>query len=186
MMDEYSEKLFSCNEEVYYFKGSLVSVDWALLTWLKERAQENIRRRARICAHPRVDDFVHEMIIVHSLGNYIPPHKHYGKSESFHMIDGEMRVVIFSDDGRLVDVITLSSISRSVEKIYYRLQDNLFHCIIPLTEFVIFHEVTRGPFREQDTVIAGWAPAEEAEHDRIDRFQQRLKNEVMLFLKEMD
>ena len=64
-----------------------------LFNWPK-----NPRQRARYCTHSLVDDEVHEMVIYHKEGTYIRPHKHIGKTESFHLIDGEADVVFFDDE----------------------------------------------------------------------------------------
>ena len=65
------------------------------------------RSRIRLCAHPDVNDTLHEMLIVHEKGTYVRPHKHLNKTESVHIIEGSVDVVIFDDDGNITDVIQM-------------------------------------------------------------------------------
>ena len=150
------------NEEVFYCKEAIVRVGAAELAFLKERAAANRRRRARLCAHGGVDDGVHEMIIVHAQGAYVRPHRHKNKSESFHMIDGAMQVVLMADDGELSKVFEMGPAGQG-EMFYYRLNESIYHTVLPTTDWVVFHEVTNGPFRPGDTQGAPWAPAIEDE-----------------------
>ena len=69
------------------------------------KALGNTRERVRLCTHQSVEDAVHEMLIVHIKGTYIRPHKHPNKSESFHIIEGNLDVVVFDDAGDLLEVI---------------------------------------------------------------------------------
>ncbi|MBI2480932.1 MAG: cupin fold metalloprotein, WbuC family, partial [Planctomycetia bacterium] len=43
---------------------------------------------------------------------------------------------------------------------FVRLAPQVFHTLIVRSEYLMFHETTRGPFRREDTVFADWAPAE--------------------------
>ena len=119
----------------------------------------NARRRLRLCAHPDSEDRLHEMLIVHMQGAYVPPHKHLNKSESFHIIDGMLKVFLFDDEGRVTETIQMGE-PASGQVFFYRLASPRYHSVLPQSEFVVFHEVTNGPFDHQDTLIAPWAPAE--------------------------
>ena len=45
-------------------------------------------------------------------------------------------------------------------KFYYRLPPSCFHTILIRSDVLVFHEVTNGPFKLEDTVLADWAPKE--------------------------
>ena len=148
------------NEEVLYSTESVTRLNRVDIELLKALASKNQRKRIRLCLHPNTEDHLHEMIIIHSKGAYVRPHKHVGKSESFHVVEGCLRVYFFEDDGRVKDVITMGQPGR--EEIFcYRLSESWFHTIIPITEMVVFHETTNGPFLREETVFASWAPPEE-------------------------
>ena len=87
------------NSEVLVANGPLTQVGREDIELLKKKAAENPRRRSRICAHRENDDRIHEMLIVLAADCYIRPHKHFGKSESLHLIEGSASAVFFDDAG---------------------------------------------------------------------------------------
>jgi cupin fold WbuC family metalloprotein len=107
------------SEEVLYTTEPITSVSRSDIALLKSMAMKNTRKRIRLCAHPDTDDPLHEMIIVHARGAYIRPHKHPGKSESFHIIEGRLKVVIFEEDGGIRDVLRMGKSGDQI--LYYRL-----------------------------------------------------------------
>jgi cupin fold WbuC family metalloprotein len=143
--------------EVRYATDAIVVVDAGDVAGLKRAAEENARRRIRLCAHHSTDDRVHEMLIVHARDTYVRPHKHVGKSESFHVIEGDVDVVVFDDGGQVADVIRMGAVP-SGRPFYYRIADALFHTLLIRSEVLVFHETTAGPFQRADTVFAPWAP----------------------------
>ena len=145
------------NDEVYYTSDPIIKVTCDVVSFLKKKALLNERKRVRLCAHSDTGDSVHEMVIVHARHNYVPPHKHLAKSESFHLIEGRLQVVIFHDDGRIREVIQMGD-SASGEIFYFRLSESCFHTVIPLTDWVVFHETTKGPFLREETIYPSWAP----------------------------
>jgi cupin fold WbuC family metalloprotein len=149
------------NDEVLYSSDTITRVTRADLELLKDRARKNPRRRVRLCAHPSVEDTLHEMIIVHSKGNYVRPHRHPQKSESFHIIEGNLVVTIFDDAGTVKQLLPMGSESGS-GLLYYRLSEPAFHTVIPMDDVVVFHETTNGPFDREETIFAPWAPEEDS------------------------
>jgi len=169
-------KLRQVSEEVLYATEPITVVGPELIARLKAQAAANRRRRARLCAHLDDTDRVHEMLIVHARGAYVPPHKHLDKSESFHLIEGRLEVVVFGDQGRISRVVPLGEPASGLA-FYYRLSAALFHTVLPRSDWVVFHETTRGPFNRAETVFAPWAPGEDdAEGQSV--FLQRLEREL--------
>lgn len=149
------------NEGVYYTSDAVTKIDREDIEFLKKKAAVNRRKRARFCFHKSADDVVHEMMIAIARGSYFGPHRHRGKSESFHVIEGRLKVVMFDESGKVKDVITLGDY-HSGEKFYYRLAEDLFHTVILASGVAVFHETTRGPFRRnEDTQFAPWAPQDD-------------------------
>ncbi len=148
------------SDEVLYSPGAITRVDQGDIGRLKEMAARNPRRRIRLCAHPDTADPLHEMLIVHMKEAYVPPHRHPGKSESFHIIEGELTVVVFDEAGVVTDVIEMGE-PGSGRAFYYRLSEVRYHTVIATTDVVVFHEVTNGPFRQEDLERAPWAPGED-------------------------
>jgi cupin fold WbuC family metalloprotein len=147
------------SSEVLYAADPVVTIDAAGVAQLKRDGEQNARRRIRLCAHRSIDDPVHEMLIVHTNETYVRPHKHLSKSESFHVVEGEVDVVIFDDLGRVADVIEMAPF-HSGRPFFYRIADPLFHTLLIRSPVLVFHETTTGPFRREDTVMAPWAPAD--------------------------
>jgi cupin fold WbuC family metalloprotein len=166
-------KLIKQNDEIFYAEGPIIRVGSDEIDFLKARATENPRGMARLCAHPGVDDALHEMLIVLSRACCIPPHKHLGKSESFHLVEGKLTVVIFTDEGKVREVIPMAP-PGSGEMFFYRLSEALYHTVVPMSEFVVFHETTNGPFRREDMQFAVWAPGEDAPREDREAFVQEL------------
>lgn len=148
------------NQEVFYAQEDIIKLSNKDIEFLKIKAAGNKRGRARLCTHLSVESSLHEMVIALDKKTYVRPHKHLGKSESFHIIEGNLKVVIFDDKGNVKEVINMDDY-RSQDAFYYKLSKACFHTVIPLSNFVIFHETTNGPFKGGDTIYAEWAPLED-------------------------
>ena len=159
--------------EVRYATDAVVLVASADVATLKAEAGRNPRRRMRLCAHTGVDDTLHEMIIVHARNTYVRPHKHLGKSESFHVIEGEVDVVLFDEGGAVTDTIEMGSFA-SGRPFYYRIAAPTFHTLLIRSDVLVFHESTGGPFRRADTMFAPWAP-EDGDAAAVARFVDGLR-----------
>ena len=157
MADELTVRFKRVNDEVFYAPGGVVTVNRSDVEALKTQALQNPRKRARICVHSGVDDTLHEMLIVHAKNIFVRPHKHISKSESFHIMEGVLNIILFNDTGDVVRVIELSEKGN----FFYRLSDSLFHTVVPVSDVVVFHETTNGPFNREDTIFATWSPDEE-------------------------
>jgi cupin fold WbuC family metalloprotein len=162
--------------EVLYAAEGLVTLDAEAVAQLKRDAKRNPRRRIRLCAHASVDDRLHEMLIVHERDCYVRPHKHLAKSESFHVIEGEVDVVIFDDTGSVADVIQMGTFD-SGRPFFYRLAEPTFHTLLIRSPVLVFHETTNGPFRREETVFAPWAP-DDSKPDDVRRFLSGLNDAV--------
>lgn len=145
------------NDEVSYALDDIARVAKPDVDALVRQALATPRHRMRICTHHDPEDSLHEMLIVHTKDTYVRPHKHLGKSESFHVIEGLMDVVVFDANGTATEVLQLGDY-RSGRIFYYRMREPLFHTLLIRSDVVVFHEITSGPFRPQDTVFAPWEP----------------------------
>jgi cupin fold WbuC family metalloprotein len=153
-------RLKQFNEEVLFADNKIVRVGRQEVDLLKERARGNQRHRMRLCAHRSLDDKVHEMFIAIQKGAYVRPHKHLDKSESFHIIEGSIDVIIFDESGSIAEIFRLGEHSSGVP-FYHRISDPLYHTLLVRSDFVVFQETANGPFQRCDTVYAPWAPEED-------------------------
>ena len=122
------------------------------------------------------DDIVHEMLIVHTRDTYVRPHKHIGKSESFHIIEGTANVIIFTDTGAIRDIVELGD-SISGRNFYFRINQPYYHTLQIVSEFIIFHETTSGPFNRSDTVFPTWAPQGD-DAGAVESFMHKISSEI--------
>ena len=161
------------NEEIYYPATPNVIVAAKEIEYLKQKTLENQRRRARFCTHMGVDDALHEMLIVHTSHTYVRPHLHHNKVESLHIIEGEAALLLFEQDGTIAEWIELGDYV-SGKPFYCRISEPRYHMLLIRSSFIVFHEVTNGPFRQADTVYAPWSPCD-SDYIAIEEYLQQLK-----------
>jgi cupin fold WbuC family metalloprotein len=152
-------KLRKLNEEVFVADEPIVRLGPAEIAFVKERALASPRRRARICAHPGPEDRLHEMLIAISGDSYIHPHRHFDKAESFHIVEGNVDVVMLDASGEIDEVIPLGE-PGSGRALYYRVSTPLFHTLLIRSPLLVVHEVTSGPFERAQSENAAFAPPE--------------------------
>ena len=168
--------LCQIGDGIYQSNDSIVKLSGKEIDFLRAEVNRSVKKRARICAHRTDEDPLHEMLIVIGADSYIHPHRHLGKSESFHIIEGEVDIVIFADDGNIEEIIELGDL-QSGKKFYYRLDDAKYHTLLIHSEILVVHEVTNGPFSRELTKLAPFAPSEE---DRVEalRYIDNLKKKA--------
>jgi len=157
------ERFQKLSNEVFYAKENILQLDCGVISSLKQCAQVNKSKKSRICTHLTELDAVHEMIIVHNQGYYVRPHRHFGKSESFHIVEGELDLLIFDENGNLHKIVEMGEYA-SGKAFYYRLSSSLFHSMLIKSASAVFHETTNGPFDPQDTEYASWSPDKNSEN----------------------
>ena len=160
-----------------FFTGQeIIEINQAQLENLKRAAAVSPLKRARLCLHHSHDDKVQEMVIAFCRGTYNRPHRHQNKTESFHVIEGNLMVVFFDDVGQVVRRIELGPYDSNGGKnrtFLYRLSSGLWHTVVPLSEFVIIHETTAGPFIKEESEFAAWGP-DEYDADDVNGFLTRI------------
>lgn len=149
--------MISGRSPALFYRRTIIEVGGKDADKLKRMALKAPLKRARLCLHHKHNDKVQEMIIAFCKDSYVRPHRHNKKSESFHIIEGRLLVVIFDKKGRVVRKIKMAPYG-SGKTFCYRLSANLWHTVIPLTKFVIIHETTKGPFIKGESEFPGWCP----------------------------
>ena len=147
------------NDEVYYARSPFCPVYPETIDELKAVARQNARGRVRICFHASPDAALHDMLIVLTGAAVYPAHKHLNKEEAFHLIEGRLRVMLHADDGTIEETVDLAGAplqGGANTAFYCRIPMNKFHTVIPMSETVVFREVTDGPFVPEQTVFADW------------------------------
>lgn len=164
------------NNEVYVAHDPIVILGDEDLAFIKEKALESPRHRARICAHEYSEDPLHEMFIALSKEAYVRPHRHQQKSESFHIIEGIVDVVLFEDDGQIHQIISMGPVNTG-RACFYRLNNSRFHTLIIRSEILVMHEVTNGPFNHQLNEYALFSPSE-GDIELVAKYSRQLAQQI--------
>jgi cupin fold WbuC family metalloprotein len=143
--------------DVYLTDGPIAVVGAAEVALLSEAVDASSRGRVRINMHPNGDDPLHDMLIAIRPDSYIRPHKHPGKSETFHIVQGAVDVVIFDDAGDIRQIVELAANDPN-RAFCYRMSEPMFHTLVIRSDLLIVHEITNGPFKPEGTVFAAFAP----------------------------
>ena len=132
-----------------------IYIDRKKLEELKILAQKDPNKRARICLHKDDGEMVQEMIIAFCKDSYIRPHRHIDKSESYHIIEGRIEIIFYNDNGIEIDKVVLSD-KIDEHPFLFRISNSAWHTVVPKSDFVIIHEVTKGPFNKNSSEFADW------------------------------
>ena len=166
------EHIYRKNPGVFVANGPIACINRNDLARIKEDACAAPLRRSRICAHVSADDPVQEMIIAMCRDSYIAPHRHVGKSESFHIIEGQADIYFFEESGEITRIVSLSS--DSPEGFYYRLSAPLYHMVLPHGPMLVIHETITGPFNPDESMLAPFAPPTE-DADAVHSYLEMLR-----------
>ncbi len=147
------------NDEVYYPGRGSLRLTPEVTAFLKQQASKNPRRRCRLCFHASPDSPLHEMVIVHSRGNYIPPHLHTGSDESVTVLEGEAAIILFAPDGEVKETVYLNA-NPNLGANYIRLPKGQIHSLFVESELFVFKETILGPFDRNTNVEPEWGESE--------------------------
>lgn len=170
----YIKKTKEENPYVHYIIDNNVFVGKKDFEWLTDLAFNSVRQRARYCAHENKESKLHEMFDVFTEKTYLHPLKQIHKMYSFHVIAGSADVYLFSDEGKVTEIISIGDF-QSGKPFYFRAPINTYRTLVTTSPCFIYHEVTTGPFVLGDTIFAPWAP-KEGEIEAIQHFLSGLKN----------
>jgi cupin fold WbuC family metalloprotein len=167
--------------DVYSAPGPIASIGQKEIEYLRSELKGNVKGRVRINLHPDNTDTLHEMFIAIRPDSYIRPHKHPNKSEAFHIVYGEVDIVIFKDCGSIQQIVPLAAGSSS-KAFYYRMSKPFFHTLMVKSDLLVVHEITNGPFESHGTDFATFAPSEDASLNNIVAWQKQLSDRVWQFI----
>jgi len=145
------------SSEVFYYNDNIVNISSDNIEELKQKMTSLNNDRIRLCTHKTKEDFLHEMLIIHTNKCYVRPHKHVNKIESITVLEGRAKIIVFNDDGSIFAEVNIGE-HGSGRAFYHRMNVEKFHMFIVQSDFFVFHEVTQGPFDKKYTVFPDWAP----------------------------
>ena len=141
------------NTSVFFLEDrDIITITHPDIDKLKKAAAEASLRRSRCCLHQSHDDNVQEMVIAFCQDSNVPIHRHRNKSESFHIIEGKLEILFYDDQGNITERIEMGTFGTGLPFLY-RLSSDKWHTVKPLSDFVVIHETTSGPFIKEDVDI---------------------------------
>lgn len=164
------------SSEVYISNHQRLSLQKSNMHELIHLAGTTERSRTRLCCHENSDEPVHEMFIIHPMDAYVRPHKHINKCESMLVLEGEVDYVIFDDLGEINEVISMGDYQTG-KSFYQTVRTELFHTLLIRSEWLVFLEITKGPFHKNDTVFADWSPTD-LDVEKIKEFIKNIEEKI--------
>lgn len=164
------------HEEVLRATGPVATLMEHDIQTLKKLANQTNRKRLRICIHRHDNEIVQEMFIVHTKHTYIRPHKHLFKNESLYLVEGSADILLFNEKGNVKKIIPMGDY-RSGKQFYMKSEKPTYHSMIIRSPYLVFLEITNGPFRKNETMFAPWSP-EETDSKAVTQFKQELERKI--------
>lgn len=145
---------------VFRQKDPVAVVDSHWIAKVKEHAAAEPLGRSRLNMHHDESDQVQEMLIAFRGDSLVQPHRHRGKSESIHVMEGRALIVFFDDEGRMTRRLTVGAAGTGLPPLY-RMSSEDWHVVIPLEKSLVVHETSTGPFVRNTDPPPPWAPKDE-------------------------
>jgi len=135
------------NSLSFFYKTSNPIITDDIMKELKRIAFET-KQNIRLNLHKSPYSPIHNMVIFHWKNTYVRPHKHISKSETCHLIEGEQLFITFDDNIGIKNKFYMDK-----QNFFFKTDINQYHMNIPLSEYVIFHEIKTGPFEKMNDSI---------------------------------
>ena len=155
--DQLEEKLL-CQDPLtgtfrYSNSGSQFSVNKAtFIEFLKRQSTRLGLTQSRICFHPENESILQVMLVYHSTCHEVRRHVHLDKDEYIQIIEGCLKIRIYSESGEVIDSMLLSSeagLGRHDQFCF--LPKGVVHDVTIQVDS-IFVETTTGPFHKGSTI----------------------------------
>ena len=147
--------------EVIKNSKELLFINSEIVAQIKNEAQQSSRLMARLLMHLSHEDPVQEMLIAMGRECVVTPNRSVGQSESLQVVEGELLLVVFNDNGEPIQKVEMGS-PGSGKTFLYRLCSTPWHTMIPLTKMVVVHETLQGPFKNSSEPLPDWIPVDSA------------------------
>ena len=135
-------------------------IDKKLMNNLTEEAKQAARLRTHYNLHSSLDAPIHRLCIAAEPDTYMRPHRHQDKWELLVLLKGQASLILFDDDGTVIEKLYLSENSTSVIEI----ERGVWHVFYSEISGTILLEVKAGPYIPISSKdFAYWAPEEGTE-----------------------
>lgn len=129
-----------------FLKDQFSIIDEKIINHLIMFSKKKNLQDIRICMHSNRKSKIHNMINLINKKKKNIYHKHISKDEIYHIIKGEMKIEYLKKGKK-------RKITLNKKKNIFRMKKNTYHQIVPLTKYVVFHEIRQGPFFKTDSVF---------------------------------
>jgi len=151
----------------FFYRSKNPVLSKEILKELKNIAFET-KQELRLNLHENSNSPIHNMIIFQWNTKYVRPHKHSYKTETCHLIEGEQLFATFDNNGNIDNKFLMNS-----NNFIFKTSIDQYHTTVPLSEYVIFHEIKVGPFlKENDSIFLDNTDFQTKEE--IDFFKEKL------------
>ncbi len=127
---------------------------------VSENARGLPRLRKNLNVHATLDASVQRLFNAMEPGTYIRPHRHARPNgwELMLAVHGRFAILLFDDQGKVIDRFELSSGSGSVA---VEIPAQAWHTVVSLESGTVMFEIKEGPYTPvEDKDFACWAPQE--------------------------
>ena len=126
--------------------------NWEVIEKLKFEALRSDIRRSRLLLHDSRENQIQQMLIVIHQSSQIDMHRHPKyKSESYHIIEGRMRVNYWDAEHGNFFTSDYSVEKNCDTSLFGRHNNGIWHMPYSLTEWTVYLETYDGPFvKEKD------------------------------------
>jgi cupin fold WbuC family metalloprotein len=138
----------------YFSLDPSIAVDASLVAELKAASREAGGKNVRICLHSGPEAPIQDMVVLAVRDSYYRPHRHLRADESYFAIEGSAAIFQFDQSGFVLRTDSLEP----GRTFLARVPAGRFHCVIPLTEVLVYHEYRAGPLEPEATEFAPWSP----------------------------
>ena len=160
--------------EVIKNSEELLFINNELVDQIIGEAKQSQRHMARLLMHFDHEDPVQEMLIAMGRDCAVMPNRSVGRSESLQVVKGELLLIVFDDDGKVVQRVKMGPVG-SGEVFLYRLSSTPWHTMIPLSEIVVVHEALQGPFNNSSEPLPDWVPGDSQD---LKQFLKEIETQV--------
>jgi len=123
-------------------------IDETLLDELTESAKHNPRLRMNMNLHNSLEDRVQRLLNALEPGTNLPIHRHLHSDETYMLIRGSLKLLIYNDLKEITEVFELSA---AVGKYGVSIPMGTWHSIEVLESGTVIFEVKEGPYAPLST-----------------------------------
>jgi len=118
-------------------------IDNETLDRLTEEAKASDRLRMNLNFHESLDDKCHRFLNAVEPGSVVPVHHHPTKDETFVVLRGRARVLMYNDDGSLTESVVLGL---DEGRYGVNIPKGVWHSVESLESGTVLFECKEGPF----------------------------------------